>query len=91
MTESVDLKGIQQEIAEFVGKAMSVNPDQIRTTLAEIVVRGTVEKPYYEILWVDPHTGEFNIGYGSYCLENVIRWKQEIFEVYGDMRYEVED
>ena len=54
---------------------------KIKTQFARIVVGGTLEKPYYNIWYFDPADGEYHIGFGSYCLDNVFHWLAEEFEV----------
>lgn len=54
---------------------------KIKTPFAKIIVGGTPEKPYYNILYFDPADGECHIGFGSYCLDNVFHWLAEEFEV----------
>ena len=56
----------------------------IRTHFAEIIVRGTADKPYYEILYFDTKDGSYHIGFGSYCLEYVFKWLSEEFEIVAD-------
>ena len=55
--------------------------EKIKTHLAEIIVGGKVEKPYYSILWFDEETKEYNVGYSSYCLDYVRKWLELVFEV----------
>lgn len=52
-----------------------------KTHFAKIVVVGTAEKPYYNIMYYDPADGEYHIGYGSYRLDFVFKWLSEEFEV----------
>lgn len=47
----------------------------------EIVVRGTKDKPYYEIKYYDVTDKQWHLGYGSYNLEYVMQWKEECLEV----------
>lgn len=56
-------------------------PSKIRVTKAEIIVRGTVDKPYFEIKYHEVGKLYNNIGFGSYSLENVFKWKDEYFEI----------
>lgn len=55
--------------------------NKIKTPFAKIIVGGTLEKPYYDILYFDPADGECHIGFGSYCLANVFNWLAEEFEI----------
>ena len=55
--------------------------NKIKTPFARIVVGGTPERPYYNIWYFDPADGECHIGFGSYCLDNVLNWLAEEFEI----------
>lgn len=46
----------------------------------EVIVRGIANKPYYEIKYREVGNDDYNIGFGSYDLNNVLKWKEE-FEV----------
>ena len=54
---------------------------KIKVESAEIVVHGTVEKPYYEIKYLVIGEDEYRIGYSSYDLKNVFGWLEECFEI----------
>ena len=54
---------------------------KIKTHFAEIIVRGETEKPYYNIIFIDPQTREYEVCFGSYFLENVRKWLSEEFEI----------
>lgn len=47
----------------------------------EIVIRGTIERPYFEIKYKEMGNDKYNVGYGSYFLDKVFRWKEEEFEI----------
>lgn len=57
---------------------------KIRTHFARIVVSGSPDEPYYEIMYFDPVEDEFYLGYGSFELKFVFGWLKEFFEVTGD-------
>jgi hypothetical protein len=57
------------------------NPDKIKVTSAEIVVHGTVDKPYYEIKYYKLNDRECHIGYSSYELRYVFKWLNECFDI----------
>lgn len=57
---------------------------KIKTHFAKIIVDGTADKPYYNIMYYDPTDGEYHIGFGSYYLEYVFKWLSEEFEIVGD-------
>ena len=48
---------------------------------AIIVVSGTKEKPYFEILYHLLGEDDDHIGFGSYCLTNVFNWREQYLEV----------
>lgn len=57
------------------------NSKDIKVTNAEIVVHGSVDKPYYEIKYREIGSSEYHVGYSSYNLNNVFEWLQECFEI----------
>lgn len=57
------------------------NIERIKAESAEIIVTGTKEKPYYEIMYKEVGKNHYNIGYSSYDLNNVFDWKNECFEI----------
>lgn len=57
------------------------NDTKIKVTSADIVVHGTADKPYYEIKYHDVSDGKCHIGYSSYDLHNVFKWREECFEI----------
>lgn len=60
------------------------NVDKIKTPFAKIIVDGTVEKPYYSILWLDKENKGYNVGYSSYCIDYVFKWLEVVFEIVAD-------
>ena len=54
---------------------------KIKVTSAEIVVHGSVDKPYYEIKYREIGSSEYHVGYSSYDLNNVFEWLKECFEI----------
>lgn len=46
--------------------AQSSSKDKLRTHFAKIIVSGTTQRPYYEIMYQDPSDHTYHIGYGSY-------------------------
>ena len=55
--------------------------EKIKVTEAYIIIEGTAEKPYYEILYHEVGKSYDNVGFGSYILENVFKWKEEYLEI----------
>lgn len=46
----------------------------------KIIVTGTADNPYYQLLYYNNKVKDWSIGYSSYDLANVFRWKQELEE-----------
>lgn len=55
--------------------------EKIKVESIDIVVTGPKKKPYYTIKCRKIGSNDDCIGFGSYCLENVIRWKEQCFEL----------
>ena len=57
------------------------NIEKIKVSNAEIVVRGTKEKPYFEIKYFDLSDNETHIGYSSYNLDIVFGYLDKYFDI----------
>lgn len=57
------------------------NDSKIKTHFAKIIVGGDPEKPCFSILYYDPTDREYHIGFGSFCLDYVFKWRSENFEI----------
>lgn len=55
--------------------------NKIKTNFAKIVVSGSAEKPYYNILYFDPVDKNYHVGFGSFYLAYVFKWLSEEFEI----------
>lgn len=55
--------------------------EKIKVTKLRIIVTGTKEKPYFELMYKEVGKEDFNIGYSSYDLNNVFDWKEKCFEL----------
>lgn len=66
---------------ELSAKQENEKNEKVRVLSAEIVVHGTTKKPYYEIKYYDLSSRQYYIGYSSYDLNNVFRWREECFEI----------
>ena len=55
--------------------------EKIKVESIDIVATGPKKKPYYAIKCRKIGSNDDCIGFGSYCLENVIRWKEQCFEL----------
>lgn len=55
--------------------------EKIKVESIDIVVTRPKKKPYYAIKYRKIDSNDDCIGFGSYCLENVIGWKEQCFEL----------
>lgn len=55
--------------------------EKIKVTKLKIIVTGTKEKPYFELMYKEVGKEYYNIGYSSYDLNNVFDWKEKCFEL----------
>ena len=62
-------------------QALRQKIDKIKVSNAEIVVRGTKDKPYYEIKYFDLSDNEMHIGFSSYKLDIVFGYLEKYFEI----------
>lgn len=62
-----------------------------KTSELMIIVNGPADNPYYSIRYYDLSDNEWHVGFSSYCLQYVISWKNEYFEVVGDGKDSDED
>ena len=59
-----------------------IEPDtKSKVDKAIIIVSGTKEEPYFEILYHLLGEDEDRIGFGSYCLANVFNWREQYLEI----------
>lgn len=47
----------------------------------EVIERYVFGKPYYELKYKLVNESDYHIGFGSYNLENVIKWKSQWFKI----------
>ena len=59
----------------------TIDEKKIKVDKAMIIVSGTKEKPYFEILYHVVGKDYDNVGYGSYDLNNVFDWKEQYMEI----------
>ena len=65
-------------------EATKTEPDtdlKVKVDKAIIIVSGTKEEPYFEILYHRLGENDDRIGYGSYCLTNVFNWREQYLEI----------
>lgn len=55
--------------------------EKIKVTKLKIIVTGTKDKPYFELMYKEVGKEDYNIGYSSYNLNNVFDWKEKCFEL----------
>lgn len=82
MAEYIEREAVSAEIENEYK-----NVEKIKTPFAKIIVDGTVEKPYYSILWLDKENKEYNVGYSSYYLDYVFKWLEVVFEIVASDEY----
>lgn len=76
-------EGISMQETTRTAENKQVKAEKIKTPYAKILVNGTADKPYYDILWYDTEKRQWYTGYGSYYIHNVFKWLKEEFEVTG--------
>lgn len=64
-------------------KARSTKMSKVKVEEAEIVVHGTVDKPYFEIKYREVGKKDYNIGYSSYDVRKVFGWLESEFDIVG--------
>lgn len=57
------------------------NKTKDKVDKAIIIVAGTKEKPYFEILYHPLGDTDDRIGFGSYCLTNVFNWRERYLDI----------
>ena len=55
--------------------------EKIKVTKLKIIVTGTKDKPYFELMYKEVGKEYYNVGYSSYDLNNVFDWKEKCFEL----------
>lgn len=75
----ISVKDVEKIIRSHMNKTEKV-------LSAEIVSHEIDGKPYYEIKYKKVGSGEYHIGYGSYDLNNVVKWLNECFELCGEAK-----
>lgn len=58
---------------------VEMSNEKLRVDQLEMIVTGTVEKPYYQLKYHEVGSKRINIGFGSYYLYNVFEWKDKYF------------
>lgn len=54
-----------------------------KVTSLEIIVRMIDNKPYYEIEYKKVGEDYYHVGYSSFNIDNVLKWRDECFELVG--------
>lgn len=52
-----------------------------KVSTLDIIVRMVDNKPYYEIKYKKVGEDYYHVGYSSYNLDNVLKWRDECFEL----------
>ena len=64
-----------------VANADSCETAKIKSPFVKVIVTGSEDKPYYEILYYDPSDGKCHIGYSSFSLNTVFHYLSEVFDI----------
>ena len=78
-----EVKGYARAIEYVVDTIRSHMEKRKKVSRARIITREIDEKLYYEIEYKEAGKDEYDVGYGSYDLNNVISWFNECFEFCG--------
>ena len=70
------VKNIKNKLGVVSPSHTSTN-DKILVTDIDIIVEIHEKKPYYLLKYTPLGHKDYSIGYGSYDLENVVKWKEE--------------
>lgn len=80
-----------KEAFENLQNAEAEPREKIKVTKADIVVALPLGKPYFNIHYREVGNDYDNIGFGSYDLNNVIRWREEEMEIVSEVEAEYKD
>lgn len=78
-----EVKGYARAMEYVVDTIRSHMEKRKKVSRARIITRKIDEKSYYEIEYKETGKDEYDVGYGSYDLNNVISWFNECFEFCG--------
>lgn len=78
-----EVKGYARAMEYVVDIIRSHMEKRKKVSRARIITRKIDEKSYYEIEYKETGKDEYDVGYGSYDLNNVIGWFNECFEFCG--------
>ena len=70
-----------ENIHNLTSAEIGVRRNKIVTHYAQIIVGGPIEKPCFSILYFDPTDCDYHVGFSSYKLEYVYRWRMEEFDI----------
>ena len=73
------LDWLQSEVAEMFLKAFDDTKNKV--TSLEIIVRMIDNNPYYEIKYKKVGEDYYHVGYSSFNIDNVLKWRDECFEI----------
>ena len=78
-----EVKGYARAMEYVVDTIRSHMEKRKKVSRARIITREIDEKLYYEIEYKEAGKDEYDVGYGSYDLNNIISWFNECFEFCG--------
>lgn len=69
----------------FLKRKVSENDDtKNKVTSLKIIVKMIDNKPYYEIKYKKVGEYYYHIGYSSFNIDNVLKWRDECFELQSE-------
>lgn len=77
------------ETLENAENAENKEQNKIEVDDLEIIVTGSSEEPYYSLKYHIPDNNYYTIGYSSYCLQTVFRFRDEYFTLVSKKEAEV--
>lgn len=76
-------------MSETLENAENKEQNKIEVDDLEIIVTGSSEEPYYSLKYHIPDNNYYTIGYSSYCLQTVFRFRDEYFTLVSKKEAEV--
>ncbi len=77
---------LEKNLEEIEQELKLVHEEKKKVSSAVIVSRDIDKKPYYEIKYKEINSCDYDIGYGSYDLNNVVKWLNVCFEFCNDSK-----
>lgn len=75
------IQEIMSLVADVIAKFQKMIIQKNKVTSLEIIVRMIDNKPYYEIKYKKVGEDYYHVGYSSFNIDNVLKWRDECFEL----------